>query len=154
SGLAFPGIAPPPGSTPAQNVTTVSPKFKNEYTWNASLQVSHEFSRNDTMMIGYVMTSGRNLQYMHNINPINPIGQLADGRPIFNTTANANTRLDTRFNQINQVESGANSSFNALLVNYTHSLSRGIQINANYTWSHTISTGPEVNTFEQNVGIS
>jgi hypothetical protein len=117
------------------------------------MQISHEFSRNDTVMIGYIMTSGRNLQYLHNINPINPIGQLADGRPVFSSTANASTRLDTRFNQINQVESGANTSFNALVMNYTRSLTRGIQINANYTWSHTISDGPEVNTFEQSVAI-
>jgi hypothetical protein len=150
--LAFPNI-PASGVTSLQNVTTVSPKFKNEYTWNAALQVSHEFSRYDTVMIGYIMTSGRNLMYMHNINPINPIGQLADGRPVFSSTANASTRLDTRFNQINQVESGANTSFNALVMNYTRSLSRGIQINANYTWSHTISGGPEVNTFEQSVAI-
>jgi hypothetical protein len=150
--LAFPNI-PASGTGAAQNVTTVSPKFKNEYTWNASMQISHEFSRYDTFMVGYIMTSGRNLQYLHNINPINPTGLLADGRPVFSSTVNASTRLDPRFNQINQVESGANTSFNALVVNYTRSLSRGIQINANYTWSHTISDGPEVNTFEQSVAI-
>ena len=150
--LAFPNI-PSSGTTSLQNVTTVSPSFKNEYTWNAALQVSHEFSRYDTFTIGYIITNGRNLMYLHNINPINPIGLLADGRPVFSSTANASTRLDTRFNQINQVESGANTSFNALVLNYTRSLSRGIQINANYTWSHTISDGPEVNTFEQSVAI-
>jgi len=150
--LAFPNI-PSSGTTSLQNVTTVSPSFKNEYTWNAAVQVSHEFSRYDTFMIGYIMTNGRNLMYLHNINPINPIGLLRDGRPVFSSTANASTRLDTRFNQINQVESGANTSFNALVVNYTRSLTRGIQINANYTWSHTISDGPEVNTFEQSVAI-
>lgn len=117
------------------------------------MQISHEFSRYDTFMIGYILTNGRNLMYLHNINPINPTGFLADGRPVFSSTANTSTRLDTRFNQINQVESGANTSFNALIVNYTRSLSRGIQINANYTWSHSISDGPEVNTFEQSVAI-
>jgi hypothetical protein len=134
-------------------VTTVSPNFKNEYTWNATLQIAHEFSKADTFTLGYIMTNGRNLMYQHNINLINPIGTMADGRPIYNTAVNASTRLDTRFNQINQVESGANTSFNALVVSYVRSLTRGIQFNANYTWSHTISDGPEVNTFEQNVGI-
>jgi hypothetical protein len=117
------------------------------------MQLTHEFSRYDTFMVGYIMTSGRNLQYLHNINPINPIGRLADGRPVFNSTANASTRLNPQFNQINQVESGANTSFNALVVNYVRNLSHGIQLNANYTWSHTISDGPEVNTFEQSVAI-
>ena len=150
--LAFPNI-PASGVGARQNVTTVSPTFRNEYTWNATMQLSHEFSRYDTFMLGYIMTSGRNLQYQHNINVKNPIRFLADGRPVFDTAVNANSRVDTRFDQINQVESGANTSFNALLVNYTRSLARGIQINANYTWSHTISDGPEVNTFEQSVGI-
>src|SRR5215469_87346 len=68
--LAFPNI-PTSGVVAKQNVTTVSPKFKNEYTWNASMQISHEFSRYDTFMIGYILTNGRNLQYMHNINPLN-----------------------------------------------------------------------------------
>lgn len=148
--LAFPNI-PARGTTSLQNVTTVSPRFRNEYTWNATMQISHQFSRYDTFMIGYILANGRNLMYLHNINPINPTGFLADGRPVFSSTANASTRLDTHFNQINQVESGANTSFNALIVNYTRSLARGIQINANYTWSHSISDGPEVNTFEQNV---
>jgi hypothetical protein len=150
--LAFPNI-PASGTGARQNVTTVSPRFKNEYTWNATMQLTHEFSRYDTFLLGYIMTSGRNLMYQHNINVKNPIRFLADGRPVFDTAVNANTRVDTRFDQINQVESGANTSFNALIVNYTRSLARGIQINANYTWSHTISDGPEVNTFEQNVGI-
>jgi hypothetical protein len=152
STLAFPNI-PTTGTPPPQSVTTVSPKFKNEYTWNANMQLSHQFSRYDTFMIGYILTNGRNLMYLHNINPINSpsniTSYLADGRPVLGSA-----RLDSRFNQINQVESGANTSFNALVVNYTHSLSRGIQLNANYTWSHTISDGPEVNTFEQNVAIS
>jgi hypothetical protein len=125
--LAFPNI-PASGVGARQNVTTVSPKFKNEYTWNATMQLSHEFSRYDTFMLGYIMTSGRNLMYQHNINVKNPIRFLADGRPVFDTAVNANTRVDTRFDQINQVESGANTSFNALLVNYTRSLARGIQI--------------------------
>ncbi len=149
----FPTIPSATGVAPTQNVTTISPTFKNEYTWNATAQLSQELSRYDTLMLGYVMANGRNLMYQHNINPIGPIGKLADGRPYYSATANASTRLDPHFGQINQVESGANSSFNALLVNYTRSISRGIQLNANYTWSHTISDSPEVNTFEQNIGI-
>jgi hypothetical protein len=150
--LAFPNI-PASGTTSLQNVTTVSPKFKNEYTWNATMRIDHQFSRVDTVALGYILANGRNLMYLHNINPINPTGQLADGRPVFSSTANASTRLDTRFNQINQVESGANTSFNALFLSYTRSLSRGIQLNANYTWSHSISDAPDVNSFEQNLAI-
>ncbi|CAN5513641.1 hypothetical protein BH10ACI4_BH10ACI4_38370 [soil metagenome] len=151
---SFPAIPSATGTPAAQNVTTVSPKFKNEYTWNATLQLSRELGRHDSMMLGYVMASGRNLQFLHNINPLNTnFGVLADGRPVFDPVATASTRLDTRFNQINQLESGANSSHNALLFNYTHSLVRGVQLNANYTYSHSISDAPDVNSFEQSIAI-
>ena len=150
---AFPNIPAAGGVVAAQNVTTVSPTFKNEYTWNATLQFQRELTRHDSMTLGYVMASARNMQFLHNINLINPIGTLTDGRPVFSATANASTRLNPQFNQINQLESGANSSFNALVVNYTHAMTRGIQLNANYTWSHSISDAPDVNSFEQSVAI-
>jgi Carboxypeptidase regulatory-like domain/TonB dependent receptor len=150
---AFPAIPSTTGTVAPQSVTTVAPGFKNEYTWNATLQLSRELGRHDSMLLGYVIANGRNLEFQHNINPINPVATLADGRPVYSATASATTRLDTRFNQINQVESGANSSFNALVFNYTHSLVRGVQLNANYTYSHSISDAPEVNTFEQSIAI-
>jgi hypothetical protein len=148
---SFPNIPSTTGTVAPQNVTTVSPSFRNEYTWNATLQLQRELTRHDNVTLGYIMTSGRNLQYLHNINLINPISTLADGRPVFSPTASATTRLNPVFNQINQVESGANSSFNAFVFSYTHALLRGVQLNANYTWSHTISDAPEVNTFEQSI---
>jgi hypothetical protein len=151
---SFPAIPSSTGTPAAQNVTTVTPKFKNEYTWNGTLQLSRELGRHDSMMLGYVLANGRNLEFLHNINPINTnFGVLADGRPVFDPVATTLTRLNTQFNQINQLESGANSSFNALLFNYTHSLVRGVQLNANYTYSHSISDAPDVNSFEQSIAI-
>ena len=150
---AFPNIPATTGVVAPQSVTTVSPTFKNEYTWNATLSFQRELTRHDSMFLGYVMASARNMQFLHNINLINPIGTLTDGRPVFSPTVSATTRLDTRFNQVNQLESGANSSFNALVFNYTHTMTRGVQLNANYTWSHSISDAPDVNSFEQSVAI-
>lgn len=149
----FPNIPSTIGTPAAQNVTTVSPTFKNEYTWNATVRLSQELSSHDSIMLGYILANGRNLQYLHNINPNAQVATLADGRPVYSSAVNVNTRLNPNFNQINQLESGANSSFNALLFSYTHSLVRGMQLNANYTWSHTISDAPDVNSFEQSIAI-
>ncbi len=151
---AFPNVPSTVGNTSIQDVTTISPNFQNEYTWNATVQISQQLSRYDSFLIGYVMANGHNLELQHNINLINPIGQLADGRPVFGgcnpvgILCSPLYRADPRFNNVTQVESGASSNFNALVVNYTHIISRGIQFNANYTWSHTLSNAPEVNTFE------
>ena len=120
---------------------------------NASLQVTRQISQNDSLSVGYVNTGGRNLLYLHNINLINPIGTLADGRPIFSSAINASTRLDPRFNNISLQDVGANSSYNALLVTYQHRIARGYQVSASYTFSHTISDAPDVDSFEQNLPI-
>jgi Carboxypeptidase regulatory-like domain/TonB dependent receptor-like, beta-barrel len=149
---AFPAIISLTAAS-AQDITTITPNYKNAHTVNASLQVSREFSRNDVVSLGYVFTGGRNLVFLHNINLINPIGTLADGRPIFSSTVSDATRMDPRFNNILVQDVGANSSYNALLVTWNHRLSRGLQVSASYTWSHTISDAPEVNAFEQNLPI-
>jgi len=133
-------------------VVTVSPDIRNEYTWNSTLQVQRQLSENDSMMVGYVIANGRNLMFMRNINLINPIGTLADGRPVFGPKSSS-TRLDPEFNNISSVASGANSSYNALLVTYDHRLNRGIELQASYTFSHTITDAPEVDTFEQNAPL-
>ncbi len=141
-----------------QDLITVTPDFKNAYTVNASLQISRELSRNDVVSLGYVFTGGRHLLFLRNMNLINPTGFLADGRPIFPACGGvsaclATTRLFPQFNNIRLQDVGANSSYNALLLTWQHRLSRGIQVSASYTFSHTISDAPEVNTFEQNLPI-
>ncbi|AFL90353.1 putative collagen-binding protein [Terriglobus roseus DSM 18391] len=149
---AYPNIPSATGVVAAQNVLTVSPKIKNEYTWNFNTQLTQQLGSRSSFTVGYILSNGRNLMYLHNINLQNPVGSLADGRPVFNPNL-ASTKIDTRFNQINRVESGANSSFNALVLNYSMSPIHGLQFNANYTWSHTITDAPEVNTFEQNTTV-
>ncbi|MEO8727289.1 MAG: TonB-dependent receptor, partial [Acidobacteriaceae bacterium] len=145
---SFVGAVPAPG-TP-QDVFTTSPHFRNAYTINANLQLQRELGRNDAITVGYIHSGGRNLEYLHNINLINPIGALADGRPVFAKTVSAATRLYPQFNNITDQDTGANSSFDAGTLNYTHRLSRGIQMSASYTYSHTITDAPEANGFEQN----
>jgi hypothetical protein len=152
---AFPNvISQVPGLTlPPADVTTISPNFKNPYALTTSLQVSRELSRNDSITAGYVLTEGHQLTYLRNINLINPIGQLGDGRPIFSSTISSATRMDPQFNNIILQDSGANSNYNAFLLTYDHRWSRGIQMSASYTFSHTISDAPDVNSFEQNLPI-
>lgn len=152
---AFPtlvaSLAPAPGRIP--DVWTVAPNYKDARTINGSLQLSREISNNDVVTVGYVYTGGRDLQFLRNMNLINPTGTLADGRPIFSPTVSAATRLYPQFNNIILQDVGANSSYNALLVTYNHRFSAGIEANAAYTWSHSISNAPDANGFEQNLLI-
>jgi hypothetical protein len=143
-------VAPP--ATP-NDVTSVAPNFRNAYTINTSLQVSRELTSNDSITLAFIHTGARNLEFLHNINLINPIATLADGRPVYSRTVSASTRLFPQFNNILLQESGARSSYNAGLINYTHRLSQGLEVSAAYTWSHSISDAPDVNSFEQNLPI-
>jgi hypothetical protein len=91
------------------------------------------------------------LQWLHNINLINPRGFLLDGRPVFDPRVNAGTRANPAFNNVSLQDVGASSKYNALEINYEHRFSRGLLVNAGYTYSHTISDAPDVNGFEQNL---
>jgi hypothetical protein len=131
-----------------QSITTLTPNFKNEYVWNANAQVQQQLAPNDSLTIGYTLTNGRNFQFLRNLNLINPTSFLADGRPVFSNTISVNTRLDPRFNNITLIDTGSNTSYNALTATYEHRLSAGLTTSASYTWSHSISDTPEANSYE------
>ena len=144
-----------PGATlPAiPSIITVTPNFKNAYTINSSLQIERQLSQNDKITLGYVNTGARDLGYLRDMNLINPTGFLADGRPIYSTAINANTRLFPQFNGITLQDVGAVNNYNALIVSYSHRSAKGYELAANYTWSHSISDAPDANSFEQNLVI-
>lgn len=152
---AFPNvIALAPGLVPASaDITTITPNFRNAYTINSSLQITQALSNNNSLTVGYVNTGARELTYLRNMNLINPTGFLADGRPIYSAAQNASTRLDPRFNNITLQDVGAITDYNAMIVNFQHRFAQGFQVNASYTWSHSISDAPDANSFEQNVFI-
>ena len=158
AGTTTPGVCQPsfpnsPQNVPASCITTQSiyaltNNFKNEYTWNVNAQVGQQLAKNDSLTLGYIMTNGRNLQFLRNSNLINPTGVLADGRPIFSTAVTAATRRYSQFNNITLIDTGSNSSYNAMTATYDHRLSAGLTTSASYTWSHAISNTPEGNSYE------
>lgn len=150
---AFPNTITSLPTLPPQDVTTIAPNFKDPYVLTSSLRVSRELTPNDSLSVGYVVSEGHQLTWLHNINLINPIGQLADGRPIFSSAVNSSTRMDPRFNNIMLQSSGANSNYNAMIVDYKHRWSHGLEMSANFTWSHTLSDAPDVNAFEQSAPV-
>lgn len=143
-----------PGSFPrTPSITAVTPNFKNAYTYNSSFQISQQLTGNDVLTVGFVTTEARNQGYLRNLNLINPVRSLADGRPVFSGTASAASRLYPQFANITLQDIGAIADYNALLVTYSRRLAQGWQANASYTWSHSISDAPDANSFEQNLPI-
>jgi hypothetical protein len=77
-----------------------------------------------------------------NINLINPIRRLADGRPVYSTAINVNTRLDPRYNVIEMVESIGDSTYKNLTLQLTGRGLKGTQFDLAYTLGKAEDNAP------------
>ncbi len=138
----FSGSLPAGSVLPPQNIDTIAPDFENMYAIHTNIQLEQAITENLSLAVGYIHSGGRHIPVYRNINPINPTGVLADGRPVFGPPI---TRLDPRFNLIQMVESAGVSRYDALTLQLTKRFSRGLQFSANYTLSKATDDAPEQN---------
>jgi hypothetical protein len=124
--------------------TFVSPNFKdaNVQSWNLNIQ--QELTRSSSIMVGYFANKGTHLENDINANQTTVLGAVGTGA--------ANTALPFRTlsasspflpgvplaSTILERESGSNSIYNALWATFTQKLSHGLQVNASYSWAHSI----------------
>jgi hypothetical protein len=120
------------GTLAVQSPWAVDPNFVVARTWQSNVQLEHAFRSDMTVSANLMYAKGKNLPVVTDVNLINPIGSLADGRPIYNTTVSAATRLDPRFNHINQVQSIGDSTFKSLTLQVTKRLAKGLTFNLQY----------------------
>lgn len=130
-----------------QNITAVSPDFKNMYAMHANAQIEQALTENLSFTLGYIHSSGRHIPIYRSINRRLDGGALADGRPTFfaGGTVNATTRFDPRFNDILMAESVGNSRYNALTMQLNKRFAQGYQFSINYTLSKAEDDAPEQN---------
>lgn len=122
-------LAGPSGLAP-QSITH---DFDNAYlqSWNLNLQ--RELFRNTAVSIGYIGSKGTHLISRRNLNqPINGV------RPFQRLSTSSPILPGTNLGNITQVESGGNSSYNALWTSISQRLVHGLQFNASYTWSKSL----------------
>lgn len=146
------GSLPPGAVLPVQSIETISPDFENMYAMHFNAQVEQALSEDLSVTVGFIHSGGRHIPVYRNINRINPVGTLADGRPIFSNAVNATTRLDPRFNNILMAESVGNSIYNALTLQLNKRFSKGYQFSANYTLSKAEDDAPEQNLVATQAG--
>lgn len=140
----FPGTLTS-ATAPVQSIDTVAPDFVNLYALHTNFQVEQSLTNDISFTAGFIHSSGRHIPVYRSINRTAVVGALADGRPIFNTTANAATRLDPRFNNILIAESVGNSEYNAATFQLNKRFSQGYQFSINYTLSKSTDDAPEQN---------
>jgi hypothetical protein len=120
------------GALPVQSPWAVDPNFIVARNFQTNVQVERGLGRDYTVSAGYIYTNGDHLPVVTDVNLINPVGTLADGRPIYSGTVSAATRQDPRFNHINEVQSIGDSTFNGLTLQFSKRLSKGLTYNIQY----------------------
>ncbi len=139
------GSRPAGAPLPTQAVTAVSPDFNNLQVIHANLQIEQALSRNYSITIGFTNSRGTQLPVYRNINLINPVRFLADGRPVYNTAVNAQTRRFPQFSNIFMAESAGSSYYTSGNIQLTKRFADGYQFSASYTLARATDDAPEQN---------
>jgi hypothetical protein len=143
---AFPAslASPPPGFLlPRQSINAIDPDFRTQSAWLSNVQVERALNDQIAVTVGYVNSIGRNLPVLIDINLV-PTGQtLADGRPIFSSSA----RVDPTFNRVNMFESVGESTYNALTATISKRMSHGWMTQATYTLARGVDNAPLTGTY-------
>ena len=138
---AFPSQVPT-GTIAVQSPWAVDPDFQVAHTWQSSAQIERAFAGEMTVSLSGMYAKGDQLPVVTDVNLINPIGTLGDGRPIYSTAVNAQTRLDPRFNHINQVTSIGDSTFKSMTVQMTKRMKQGLTFNLQYSLGKGLDNTP------------
>ena len=138
---AFPNGAST-GTLSQQSPWAVDPDFQVAHTVQVNGQIERAFASDFSVAAGFMYAKGNQLPVVTNINPINPIGTLADGRPIYSTTTSAATRFDPRFNLIQQVMSIGESSFKSMTLQVNRRFAHGLSFNVQYSLGKGLDNTP------------
>jgi hypothetical protein len=142
---AFPGSladVPPGFVLPRQSISTVDPDFQVARTFQNNVQFERGFGRDYSAAVGFVYVKGFDLPVITDINLIGPVGQLADGRPVFSTAVSAATRMNPQFDHISSVESIGESTYKALTLQIGKRWSRNYQFDLTYTFGKGEDNAP------------
>ena len=142
AGLTFPlpAQAPSPIALPFDTVPIASnpingfyaaPNMKIPYTMVYNLDAQYSFAKSWLMDIGYLGNRGNHLVNLYNFN------QGLFGTPTAPYTIDGFSNNKALFG-FDQVQTEAESRYNALQTSLTKRFSHGLQFLASYTWSHSI----------------
>jgi len=130
------------GTLAVQSPWAIDPAFQVAHTWQNNVQVEHAFRQDFSASVGFMYAKGNQLPVVTDVNLINPIGTLADGRPIYSTAVNSTTRVDPRFNHINEVQSIGESWFKSLTFQLNKRFKAGLTFNIQYQVGKGIDNTP------------
>jgi carboxypeptidase family protein/TonB-dependent receptor-like protein len=147
---AFPSTLadlPPGFALPRQSPAMIAADFESQWALMTNVQVERALTRDLSVSLGYVNSTGRNMPVLIDTNLI-PTGRtLADGRPIYSTTVDSQTRNNTAFNHTDTLVSTGKGSYNAFTAMLNKRMSHGIQMQASYTYAKGEDNAPLTSTY-------
>jgi len=134
-------IVPPGPNQQNGAFFSVSPNFKSQYSIQASASVAQELAPNLSLEIGYQLYRGIHIQQIQEANyvqnpaaPIDPlVGPFYAPKP-----GSTNGQPNTQIVENDQTTSDGSSTYNGLTTSLTKRYGRGLQFQANYTFSKAI----------------
>ncbi len=138
---SFPNVLQTASGTQS-TIFAMAPDFVSGRTWQTNLTYERALGNNYSFSIGGIYARGYDMPVINEFNHINPIRTLADGRGVYSTSVNANTRRDPRFNRIRMVESVGESWYRAMTLQLGKRWAGGLQFDINYTLAKGEDTAP------------
>jgi hypothetical protein len=135
---------PPTVSQISSTVEGMAPDFVTAKTWQNNITWERQIGTDYALSLNFRHSRGWNLPVINNVNlvGITPERYLEDGRGVYSTQVNANTRVDPRYNQVRLVESVGESWYKGFTVAFNKRWSHGFQWALNYTIGEGIDTAP------------
>ncbi len=150
--IISPSTPPPPNA--GLNIVFFDPNFQAPQIHETDLTLERQLGSNTVLSVSYLGSFGRELPDFvdTNLNPSSstitytvipggPLKSATYATPLFAS------RPNTGFGAMTKIFSGVNSKYNAMTIQLNRRMSRSLQFNANYTWSHSLDFGQNESTF-------
>jgi hypothetical protein len=128
-------VAPAPESAAGSPSGAIDPRGVLPNSWQWNLSVERELARQTTLQIGYVGNRGIHLTGSYDTNPVLPQNRTAAAFDADNTAF----RLAPTFGKITRFGRDGWSTYHALQTMLRSRITRRVNLQAVYTWSHSIA---------------
>jgi hypothetical protein len=132
---------------PTQSIAAIDPDFATQYSVLTNVQLERELTRDLSVAVGFVNSTGRNMPVLIDTNLIPSGRTLGDGRPIYSAAVSAQTRVNPAFNHTDVFQSIGSGSYNAFTLQLNRRMSRGFQFQASYTLAKGEDNAPLTGTY-------
>lgn len=147
---AFPGnlgSLPSGFARPVQSTVAIDPNFRTQWSFLTNLELEQALGDDFSVAVGVVNSMGKNVPVLidTNILTIGPV--LGDGRAVYSTAVNAQTRRDPNFNHVDTFRSIGLATYKAATLRVNKRMSHGFQMQMAYTYAKGTDNTPLTGTY-------